>query len=170
MGTHHDVRGARVFCSACHDICTYSYVHAHSGCIVSHLIFQYNCSDQLAERVYGLLLVQSLLLQVVVTSFVPYVGMPVAFLYSCWLYSFLATQYAVAHTPFFFYTFFGFLFVPFACFHLLSFSCWRYSFLASLSTFFLRFQFSVRSYRAPCTFLLIMRKAFVTLSWTNDRG
>jgi hypothetical protein len=60
-------------------------------CLLSHSsVF---LSDQLAERVYGLLLVQSLLLQVVLTSFVPYIGMPIAFFYSCWLYSFLATQY-----------------------------------------------------------------------------
>jgi hypothetical protein len=49
--------------------------------------------DVMAQRIYGVLLINCLLLLVVVFSFIPWVGLPVAFFGSCLLYSFTATQY-----------------------------------------------------------------------------
>jgi hypothetical protein len=43
---------------------------------------------RLTDQIYGLMLALSLMLQIALLSFLPFIGRVLSFVYSCWLWSF----------------------------------------------------------------------------------
>lgn len=55
--------------------------------------FHESVAERVVDSLYGTLLVISLSLIILPLSFVPFIGLPLSFVYSAWLYSFYCFDY-----------------------------------------------------------------------------
>lgn len=70
-----------------------SLLHKHDKTDRKKKTAQQRPSAHIADAIYGFLLSQSFLIQIVLLSLVPFFGKMISFVYFCWLYSFSSMEY-----------------------------------------------------------------------------